>query len=166
MLALPVFLTPTIGITNNIPDLYGARPAFVKAYVAPVFPDFASNYHLTVEVPQEQARQAALEAAQAAETVRLAQEVAQATQPSTQAPVAVAGDAKSMIYMRESGNNPKAQNAGGCLGLGQACPGSKLLNVCPNLDYACEDAFFTDYANSRYGGWDAAAAFWRNNSWW
>lgn len=74
--------------------------------------------------------------------------------------------AKMWIYMRESGNNPLARNASGCLGLGQACPGSKLTAVCPNLDYACEDSFFTRYMQNRYGTWDNAKAFWLAHSWW
>lgn len=72
----------------------------------------------------------------------------------------------NFIYMHESGCRTGAQNAGGCLGIGQACPGSKLLAVCPSLDYACENSFFTGYANARYGGWAGAYAFWVANSWW
>jgi hypothetical protein len=71
-------------------------------------------------------------------------------------------DAKSFIYMNESGNNPAQWNSSGCLGLGQACPASKLLAVCPVVtDYACQDAWFTNYMLSRYGTWEAAKAFWQ-----
>ena len=73
---------------------------------------------------------------------------------------------KMFIYYNESGNNPIRRNSSGCLGIGQACPGSKLLAVCPDLDYNCEDKFFTDYANQRYGGWYNAYIFWRKNHWW
>ena len=73
---------------------------------------------------------------------------------------------KSYIYMRESGNNPTRYSSSGCLGLGQACPGSKLLNVCPTMSYSCEDAWFTNYAISRYGSWAGAYNFWINNHWW
>lgn len=75
------------------------------------------------------------------------------------------------IYGNESGGhivgncNTGARNAGGCLGIGQACPGSKLLAVCPDLDYACENAFFTSYAG-KYGGWAGAYQFWIANGWW
>jgi len=72
----------------------------------------------------------------------------------------------NFIYIHESGCRTAAVNAGGCLGIGQACPGSKLTAVCPNLDYACENAFFTDYANRAYGGWAGAYAFWIGHSWW
>lgn len=67
------------------------------------------------------------------------------------------------IYQHESGCNLNAVNSGGCRGIGQACPGSKL--PC-GADYACQNAYFTDYANSRYGGWQQAYNFWVNNHWW
>ena len=83
-------------------------------------------------------------------------------------PSGVSGeDAKLFIYNKESGNKTTARNSGGCLGLGQACPGSKLLAVCPDLnDYACQDAFSTSYAMNRYGSWDNAKAFWLAHNWW
>jgi hypothetical protein len=71
-----------------------------------------------------------------------------------------AGDPKSFIYTCESGNDPAKWNTSGCLGLGQACPASKLLAVCPNTDYACEDQYFTGYMIARYHTWEAAKAFW------
>jgi TolA-binding protein len=70
------------------------------------------------------------------------------------------------IYTHESSCNLSVVNAEGCIGIGQACPASKLTAVCPGLDYACENAFFTDYANTRYGGWEGAYAFWTQNHWW
>lgn len=70
------------------------------------------------------------------------------------------------IYTHESSCSTTITNGGGCLGIGQACPGSKLSNVCPNLDYACENQFFTAYANSAYGGWLGAYNFWLAHSWW
>lgn len=66
--------------------------------------------------------------------------------------------AKDFIYMKESGCNPGAINPGGCRGLGQACPGSKL--PCSDSDYACQDAWFTNYMSQRYGTWEAAKAHW------
>lgn len=73
------------------------------------------------------------------------------------------GDAKSCIYHHESGNNPSAVNSIGCRGIGQACPGSKL--PC-GADYACQDAWFTNYAMTRYGSWENAWVFWQQHSWW
>lgn len=76
-------------------------------------------------------------------------------------------EAKAYIYMHESGNNPERWNSSGCVGLGQACPASKLLAVCPVLtDYACQDAWFTNYATKRYGGWSGAYQFWLAHNWW
>lgn len=71
---------------------------------------------------------------------------------------------KLFIYNHESGNNPGAVNSAGCRGLGQACPGSKL--PCADNDYACQDAWFTNYMLSRYGSWERAYAFWLTNHWW
>jgi len=73
-------------------------------------------------------------------------------------------DAKSFIYMKESGNNPAAVNPIGCRGLGQACPGSKL--PCSDSDYTCQDNWFTNYMLERYGSWEAARQFWLQNNWW
>lgn len=67
------------------------------------------------------------------------------------------------IYQKESGCNLNAVNAGGCRGIGQACPGSKL--PC-GADYACQNAFFTAYANSTYGGWEGAYNAWLAQGWW
>jgi hypothetical protein len=67
------------------------------------------------------------------------------------------------IYAHESGCNPSSVNSIGCRGIGQACPGSKL--PC-GADFACQHAYFTNYAVSRYGSWSAARAFWLQHSWW
>lgn len=75
-------------------------------------------------------------------------------------------DPKSCIYSHESGNDPTKYNGSGCLGLGQACPASKLLAVCPTMDYSCEDSWFTGYMISRYGTWANAWAIWQNQGWW
>lgn len=78
-----------------------------------------------------------------------------------------APDAKSFIYFKESGNRPTAVNASsGACGIGQALPCSKLKNVCPDMDYACQDQFFTKYMQNRYGTWENAKAFWLKNKWW
>lgn len=70
------------------------------------------------------------------------------------------------IYMHESSCSTTITNSEGCMGIGQACPASKLLAVCPNADYACENLFFTGYAIARYGSWEGAYNFWINNHWW
>lgn len=78
---------------------------------------------------------------------------------------AVSGNsAKAFIYSHESGNNPNATNPHGCYGLGQDCNG-RVHAQC-GADYACQDAYFSNYAVSRYGSWDAAAAFWQTHGWW
>ena len=90
-----------------------------------------------------------------------------ASSPTVTAGNSGCGDNPSaqFIYQHESGCDPTAENAGGCLGIGQDCNG-QLRSACPNLDYACENQFFTNYAMSRYGSWEAAEAFWRSNNWW
>lgn len=70
------------------------------------------------------------------------------------------------IYMHESGCSTTVTNAEGCIGIGQACPASKLESACPQLDYTCENAYFTAYANSVYGGWYQAYLAWLAQSWW
>lgn len=78
----------------------------------------------------------------------------------------------AFIYGRESGGripgncNPTIRNAEGCIGIGQACPASKLIAVCPGLDYECENAFFTTYAIARYGSWAGAYQFWIAHNYW
>jgi hypothetical protein len=89
--------------------------------------------------------------------------------PVVQAPVSAVVDGcgdntyAQYIYSHESGCNLNAVNSIGCRGIGQACPGSKL--PC-GADYACQNAFFTQYANERYGSWAGAYTFWVNNHWW
>lgn len=76
--------------------------------------------------------------------------------------------AADFIIGRESGWRLNAQNAGGCLGLGQACPGSKLVAACPawQTDAACQIKFFTGYAKGRYGSWSGAYQAWQIQGWW
>lgn len=68
------------------------------------------------------------------------------------------------IYMKESGCSTTALNSQGCYGIGQDC-NNVLQSLC-GADYACENAFFTNYANARYGGWADSYQFWLLNSWW
>lgn len=72
------------------------------------------------------------------------------------------------IFTHESHWNPAAVNAGGCAGLGQACPGSKLAAVCPNWqnDPVCQIKFFNGYAVGRYKSWAAAYQFKVAKGWW
>ncbi|HET7827445.1 MAG TPA: LysM domain-containing protein [Candidatus Saccharimonadales bacterium] len=81
------------------------------------------------------------------------------------APVSGCGDNQyaNFIYMHESGCRTTAVNPGGCYGIGQACPGSKIAYC--GADYTCQNAFFTAYAN-KYGGWAGAYAFWVAHGWW
>jgi len=76
----------------------------------------------------------------------------------------VGNDAKAFIYSRESGNNPNATSPSGCYGLGQDCNG--VVRTRCGADYACQDAYFTNYAVNRYGSWAGAASFWQANGWW
>lgn len=71
------------------------------------------------------------------------------------------------IISHESGWRAGAMNAGGCAGLGQACPSSKLAAACPNWqrDAVCQLKFFSGYA-SRYGGWAGAYSAWQSKGWW
>lgn len=68
------------------------------------------------------------------------------------------------IYSHESGCRTHNPNGSGCDGIGQACPASKVIDQC-GYDYACQNAWFTNYAN-KYGGWAGAYTFWVNNHWW
>ena len=76
--------------------------------------------------------------------------------------------AVDFIIGRESGWRPGALNAGGCAGLGQACPGAKLVRACPDwqTNPVCQLQFFSGYANGRYGSWQGAYNFWIANRWW
>lgn len=118
---------------------------------------------------QKQDLQSQLEA-RAAEKERLASlvttpKVYAATAPST-AVVGNCGDNifKQYIYQHESGCNTGRYNSIGCFGIGQSCPASKI-SYC-GTDFACQDAWFTQYANNRYGGWAGAYAFWLAHRWW
>ena len=68
-------------------------------------------------------------------------------------------EAKRLVYHHESGNRTDAINpTSGACGIGQALPCSKL--PCSLQDYACQDAWFTDYMTQRYGSWAKAWAYW------
>jgi len=84
--------------------------------------------------------------------------------PQRSYPAVSGNDAKAFIYSHESGNNPNSTSPRGCYGLGQDCNG-RVQAQC-GADYACQDAYFTSYATSRYGSWEAAAAYWQQHGWW
>lgn len=125
------------------------------------------------DLRQKIADKKAAKAAEIAKTAQIAKE-SQAVIAIFSGPRGSCGDNQyaAYIYGMESGGripgncNLTVRNAEGCIGIGQACPASKLLAVCPNLDYECENAFFTSYALSRYGGWAGAYAFWIAHKWW
>lgn len=108
---------------------------------------------------------AKLAASKALNTVTGTQKVSAAPQTSGGATKGNCGDNmyKQYIYQKESNCNTAAVNSIGCRGIGQACPGSKL--PCGN-DFACQDAWFSNYAQQRYGGWKGAYNFWLQNHWW
>jgi hypothetical protein len=98
-------------------------------------------------------------------TIPIKAVVAAPVQSVAQAQPTDNSDAKSFIYSHESGNRTSAINASsGACGLGQALPCSKM--GCSLSDYACQDAFFTNYAMQRYGSWENAKAWWLVHSWW
>ncbi len=75
--------------------------------------------------------------------------------------------AVDFIISHESGWRPGALSGSGCAGLGQACPGSKVISACPNWsnNAVCQLRFFSGYAQ-RYGGWQQAYFVWQNQGWW
>lgn len=68
------------------------------------------------------------------------------------------------IYMKESGCRTNAINPIGCYGIGQSCPRSKIAHC--GDSYTCQNAWFSQYAKDRYGGWAQAYQFWLRNHWW
>lgn len=102
----------------------------------------------------------------AAEKIRVASSVALPKLPASIVSGCGENSFANHIYMHESSCNLTVTNAEGCIGIGQACPASKLLNICPDLSYTCQNNFFTGYAVARYGSWEGAYNFWINNHWW
>lgn len=69
------------------------------------------------------------------------------------------------VVSRESGWDPNATNSSsGACGLVQALPCSKVpgngYDPVDNLRWA------NGYATGRYGSWEGAVTFWKNNHWW
>jgi hypothetical protein len=80
-------------------------------------------------------------------------------------------DEVDYIMDYESDWFPGAVNDGGCIGLGQACPGgirSELEARCPDWPSqpVCQLVVFQDYAYSRYGGWEGSVAHSSAKGWW
>lgn len=103
----------------------------------------------------------------AADKVKALQQIANTKKIQVQkaTPVLSPSDAKMFIYLKESGNNPNAVNkSSGACGLAQALPCSKMN--CSLGDYACQDAWATNYMQNRYGTWENAKAFWERNRYW
>lgn len=81
-------------------------------------------------------------------------------------------DSVNFIMSNESGWDPGAVSAKGCIGLGQNCPdesgGYWLKEACPNWqgDPVCQLGRFATYAIGRYGSWEQAEAFWVANNYW
>jgi resuscitation-promoting factor RpfB len=76
--------------------------------------------------------------------------------------------AADFIISHESGWRPAARSANNCIGLGQRCNPTILINACPNweTDAVCQLQHFNGYAVGRYGSWNEAYAFWTVNRWW
>lgn len=108
--------------------------------------------------------QAKLDAKNKAQSAEKA--IANAVLPTASAAVSNCGDNEyaRYIYMKESGCRTTARNPQGCYGIGQSCPASKIAHC--GSDYACQNAWFTGYAISRYGSWQKAYQFWLANHWW
>lgn len=73
---------------------------------------------------------------------------------------------ENLVMQRESSGNSCATNYLGCVGLFQACPGSKLYAACPTLDVNCQLTFFTDYMLATYGSWANAWNSEVTRGWW
>ena len=128
---------------------------------------------LQQELQQSQQHERELEGQLQARAAQKAQDAQRAQQVATSIPGTATASAAgacgdnsyaAYIYSHESGCRTTAMNSGGCYGLGQDCNGI-VYNRC-GADYACQNAYFTDYANRRYGGWQGAYNFWVANHWW
>jgi len=74
--------------------------------------------------------------------------------------------AVEFIVSNESSWRPNVRNSEGCVGLGQRCPASVLYAACPDLDPVCQLRHFSNYAPTRYGGWQSAYNAWVSQRWW
>jgi len=99
-----------------------------------------------------------------AEVAPKAEPVAVPVAPAAQAPLNGCGDNfyAIYVYMHESSCRTDAVNSIGCSGIGQKCG----VLPCSLSDYVCQNNYFTNYAISRYGSWEAAYNFWVSARWW
>ncbi len=68
-------------------------------------------------------------------------------------------DAKAFIYASESSGRTDAVNpSSGACGLRQSLPCAKM--PCSLSDYSCQDNYFTQYEQKRFGSWEAAKSYW------
>lgn len=91
--------------------------------------------------------------------------------------------AKAYIYQKESNNCPTRWQGeyGPCpafhgtptdpntgYGICQATPGWKMASAGEDwaTNYDTQDRWCTEYANSRYGGWQGAYSAWISKKWW
>jgi len=115
-----------------------------------------------------QKQQEALQAELQAKADRKAADLAKLQHAASITPTAYAatscGDNQyaSFIYQHESGCRTDAVNSIGCKGIGQRCGDLP----CTLQDYACQNNWFTNYAETRYNGWYGAYLFWQQHHWW
>lgn len=141
----------------------------------------ANEKKVIEELKQKIAAKKAAEAAAKAEAARVQAQPVYTASVRAEAPRVVSsggglrsgcGDNQyaAYIYGQESGGrvtgmcNPSAVNPGGCTGIGQSCPASKIAHC--GTDYGCQNAWFSNYAAQRYGGWAGAYSFHKANGWW
>lgn len=178
----PIGLVLTLGLAHSPLTLHTppqtvhtARQAASTPYV-----DWDGEIHAYQQAVTDQA--AAVAALEAEQAQALADQLAAAAQrslervpapqpaPPVVTPAPTSGDCfgvnpyAAYIYQHESGCRLDAVNGGGCAGIGQACPGSKL--PCSLSDAPCQLAYFESYALGRYGSWEAAYQFWLSHGWW
>lgn len=175
-----VLMATQSGASLNVPSKAPVSPLEApRPTVSPTGATHAETYEEWQSrlAAEEQARQDAIAALNAAQAQALADQLAAAARrlqaapgPAVQVAPPSSGDCfgvnqyAAYIYQRESGCNPGSVNGGGCAGIGQACPGSKM--PCSLTDVQCQLAYFEAYALGRYGSWEAAYQFWIGHSWW
>ena len=73
------------------------------------------------------------------------------------------------IFQKESNCNPTATNkSSGAYGVCQSLPGSKMASAGSDwqTNPVTQMKWCQSYAQSRYGSWSNAVAFWNANKWW
>lgn len=73
------------------------------------------------------------------------------------------------IFQKESNCNPTATNkSSGAYGVCQSLPGSKMASAGTDwqTNPVTQMKWCQSYAQSRYGSWSNAVAFWNANKWW